>query len=132
MNSNPMISYFIASLTLCGLVFAGWIGGYEWFLNTGWLDISMCLFIFLVAVGHYIWAFYRPDIAWIGADNCISLGLLGTVIGLLIALPNVKDIEVATAGIAMALLTTGVGLVCNLLLYNHGYYLGLSEEEQLQ
>lgn len=132
MLKSNAVSYFLASLTLCGLVFSWWIGGYEWFRGTGWLNIIFCSGIFFVAVVYYVVSFSNPSLAWIGSDNCISLGLLGTVVGLVLALPEVGNIEAATQGIALALLTTGVGLVCSLVLYNHGYHLGLNEEEHLQ
>ena len=130
---NKTVSYFLASLTLCSLVFAYWIGGYAYFLSTGWLNVAFCSFIALVGTVYFVLAFRNPPVAWVGADNCISLGLLGTVVGLVMALPVAEtDKSAAFAGIGLALLTTGVGLVCNIILYNHGYHLGQSSEENIQ
>jgi len=120
--------YFIASLTLGLSILGVWLGGYTWFLGTGLLNIICCSVIFMVSAIHYVMAFSKPSLAWVGVDNATWLGFLGTIIGLVLGLPLVVDnIQLALSYIALSLITTGAGLVCGLVLYNHGVYLGLEE-----
>ena len=125
-------SNVLLSTILCTIVLMWWFGLFNWFIGQGVLVYGPCLFITAVASIYYLISYKYPEQAWIGADNCISLGLLGTIIGLVVALPEIEDINRAAQGISLALLTTGVGLVCNIILYNHGIYLGVSEEESLK
>lgn len=129
---NKSVSYFLASATICGLIYAWWLGGLDVFLITGYFNVIACSFIALVGAGHFLVSFYKPSIAWLGADTTISLGLLGTIIGLVLALPHISDIEYATKAISLALWTTGVGLTSSIILYIHGYALGAGQEESLQ
>lgn len=123
-------SYLLASLVSGGLAIGWWLGGLEAFLATGLLNVASCTFIALVAVVTFVMAFWRPDVAWLGADLNVRLGLLGTVAGLVFALPNVRsgDTDAIVMGIALALLTTGVGLVGSIVLFVHGWFLGLRGE----
>lgn len=122
------MSYLLASLVSGAVAIGWWLGGLELFMATGLANVVFCSAIAAVAAGAFVGAFWRPDIAWLGADNCLSLGLLGTIAGLIFALPHVSDTASAVVGISLALWTTGVGLVGYMVLYLHGWLLGLEGE----
>lgn len=125
------ISNWLASLTLCILVYGIWLGGIDILISTGIYNTLGCISIFLVGCIYYVLGYKDPPKAWIGANNCISLGLLGTVTGFIWALSDFNDQEQVIQAIALALSTTGVGLYCSIMLYNHGYHMGLGSNEHL-
>lgn len=128
---NKTSSVFTASILSLG-VYLYWLGAVDWAFTLDNVSFYSCLGISVIGLIYYIRAYWRPSDAWVGGDNCISLGLLGTVVGIIIAAYNFGSPEELFKGIALSLMTTGTGLICNLILYNHGIFLGLHEEENLQ
>ena len=122
----------LLSAVLCMFVLLWWFGLVNWFITQGILVYGTCLAILIVGAIYYVLSYRDPEQAWIGADNCISLGLGGTVLGLIIAIHNYPNTDLIVPGVALALTTTGVGLICNIILYNHGIYLGINSEESLK
>jgi len=141
--------WLFASLIVLGSVVL-LISGVFHLVNQG--DVTKISFliyaIFLIMsarVGYNSWTFYRTgkqawntEFGWFISETLFKLGLIGTVIGLIysttINLAQVDPTNPATlqmvlgalsTGMSTAMLTTGAGLVCGLLLrlqlYNLDY-----------
>jgi len=83
----------------------------------------------------------QEEIGWFVSDQCFTLGMVGTVIGFILMMSsfgsiNVEDVRTVQdaivsmgSGMATALYTTLVGLVCGILLKMQYFNLGLAVEE---
>ena len=123
---------FVVQTILIGIV--AWLGGLQFLLNNDKTFISLGIaLIWLVnslSIGFYI---YRKqitsDFQWFVADSCMSLGMIGTVVGFIFMLGSsfneidpsnmevMKEVISEMAkGMSTALLTTLSGLLATLCL----------------
>lgn len=129
-----MIWWLLTVIQLIGLGIAINFGAIEYLLETDLTRLSFVIFA--------IWAFttinigynsykkqYNHDLAWFSAEICMSIGMVGTIIGFILMLSgslgdidpsDVETMKRVIAGMAVgmstALVTTLVGLVSNILL----------------
>ena len=123
---------FVVQTILIGIV--AWLGGLQFLLDNDKTFISLGIaLIWLVnslSIGFYI---YRKqitsDFQWFVADSCMSLGMIGTVVGFIFMLGSsfneidpsnmevMKEVISEMAkGMSTALLTTLSGLLATLFL----------------
>lgn len=132
------ISYIAATVLLAGGLYMSFELGFLDYLWT--VDISklsfIILLILLVGVGLYGILLFKKrvsaekiiNLGYELSDTCMSLGMLGTVIGFIVmtismASSNVSNIDqvkqliqLTTTGLSTALFTTAAGLITNIVL----------------
>ncbi len=81
------------------------------------------------------------EVGWFASDLCLTIGMIGTVIGFIMMLANFSTIDVSNiktiedmikglgSGMSTALYTTLVGLVCSALLKIQYFNLGQAIEQ---
>lgn len=123
---------FVIQAILIGIV--AWFGGGEFLLENDRTFISFGIIgIWLInslSIGYYIFRKrITSDFQWFVADSCMSLGMIGTVIGFIFMLgssfENIDPSNVTVMksvisdmakGMSTALLTTLSGLIATLML----------------
>jgi len=122
---------YLPSSLLAGAVGSGLpLGWHEGLLAHVWSQDSLYICVLTVAVFAlcFVASLWRPYMAAAGGDLCAALGFLGTVLGFIIMLNGLGSSPDAAwglhEGLAIALYTTAVGLICTLILYVHGLLLG--------
>lgn len=132
--------WLLVVLTLSGCVVINYFEGFEFLWANDFTKISfviMGLFVFGSAmVGYKVFSYtrdeelgFRYEGEWLMSEHLLSLGLLGTVIGLLYTFIgsfqnlNIGNVEAAqqviitmSAGLGSAFTTTACGLVASMLL----------------
>lgn len=132
-------------------IIAGFLGLYQSIYENdkSWISFSV-LAIFVL---QSIWIGYQThnlrlkgtQFGWMVSDMCLTLGMIGTIVGFLmmlvggftIASGDAAGIQALLArfsvGLGTALYTTLVGLICSMLiklqLFNLGYALGQIKDE---
>lgn len=137
---------FLASVT--GTVLAYTQGFFGFVLKYDFSYISFVIFgcYFVMSIGNGLTSLTkinvkkRLDVSNFISESVVGLGLLGTVVGLIYmvfdslgseAASNIqKTIESLKFGLATALITTGVGLVCSLFLNIQSYIIAYELEEE--
>lgn len=113
-------SAFLLAAVGAGLVLA-WHQGLlaeVWANDTLWI----CSATVIVAALCFAASFRWPVYAGYGIEICPALGFLGTVVGFIMMLDSLgsdisADAWAMRGGLAIAIYTTAVGLVCALVLY---------------
>lgn len=137
---------FAASIT--GAVLAQTQGFFSFVLKYDFSYISFIIFgcYFVMSIGNGLTSITKINVKKrLGVSNFVSetvvgMGLLGTVIGLIYmvfdslgseAVSNIqKTIESLKLGLATALITTGIGLFCGLLLNIQSYIISYELENE--
>jgi len=123
---------FVIQAILIGIV--AWFGGSQFLLENDRTFISFGIisiwFINSLSIGYYIFRKrITSDFQWFVADSCMSLGMIGTVIGFIFMLgssfENIDPSNIVAMksvisdmakGMSTALLTTLSGLIATLML----------------
>lgn len=113
---NRTVSYSLASLTLCSLVFGWWIGGWDYLLSLGPVTAGFCIFIFFFAAFTFVLSFRIPTASTLGSVLCPGFGLLGTTVGITVAMQNTENPEMMLDAMGLAFHATVVGIFFMLLL----------------
>lgn len=136
MKYNPFLRWLLIVVPLAVIMFlAGQMGFYKelYLKDKSWLSYTT-LVIFVLST---VWCgrmTYRMDdkhieFGWFMSDQCLTLGMIGTVVGFLMMLTggvdpaHAKDISSVQSilakfsiGLSTALYTTLVGLICSMFL----------------
>lgn len=135
MTRNFMLWWLLAmtGFVIMG-VGAGYFQGIEYLLENDSTRISIAIAIITIAVtihvGYRIFNKNKDfDTAWFLADSCMSLGMIGTMLGFVImlsqGLSNIDSTDVSAMqsligsmanGMSTALLTTLAGLIASLFI----------------
>ena len=151
-NQLPFLRWLLIVVPLTVIaIFAHFFGFYESIYENdkSWISFSV-LGIFTLAS---IWigcqtkrlSLKGTQFLWMTSDMCLTLGMIGTIVGFLMMLVGGFSIQSGDAagiqallarfsvGLGTALYTTLVGLVCSMLLklqlFNLGYALGQIKDE---
>ena len=151
-NQLPFLRWLLIVVPLTVIaIFAHFFGFYESIYENdkSWISFSV-LGIFTLAS---IWigcqtkrlSLKGTQFLWMTSDMCLTLGMIGTIVGFLMMLVGGFSIQSGDAagiqallarfsvGLGTALYTTLVGLICSMLLklqlFNLGYALGQIKDE---
>ena len=126
--------WFVFVIQTIGLLVFAYMDGIQYLLDNDktflsliivgvWLSVS-------TAVGFFTWKkLQKPEFLWFASESCMTVGMIGTVIGFILMLgtslnnldpSDVESMRVAISnmavGMSTALLTTLAGLTATLLL----------------
>jgi hypothetical protein len=128
---NWWLLFVLQSIAICVSVY---FGSYDFLLENDSTYISFAIVgIWAVASVLIGWHTYRDEIAkemfWFTAESCMTLGMIGTVLGFIMMLGdslqnidpgNIESMKIAISsmaqGMSTALLTTLAGLIASLFL----------------
>lgn len=99
-----------------------------WQRDTLWI----CTMTLVIAAFCFFLSFWDEKYISYGMNICPSLGFLGTVVGFILmiqALDQGADVWGMRTGLAIAVYTTAVGLVCALVLYTQKIALRLDRKQ---
>lgn len=148
MNKIPFLRWLLIVTLMTIVAMAGFLGGgLPLLLGQGMIGVAICsvtlalLLIITIKCGILTYQFtatddmgkikqidISKDSIWFFADSCVKIGLMGTVVGFIIAISvlpsidftsigNVQSLMVKmSSGLSVALYTTLVGIGSNMLL----------------
>lgn len=120
LNPLNILSTFLALV----LVYLVWLGGVQYMLSLGPITYGPAAVVFVFGVFSYVYSFWKPSWANVAADVSLALGIFGTVIGLIVALPFIKsNPDLALAGISLGLFKTAFGILNYVVLTIQGWML---------
>lgn len=129
-----MIWWLLTVIQMIGLGVAINFGAIEYLLSADITRLSFVIFVIWILTTLNIgWNSFKKnydhDLAWFNAEICMSIGMVGTIIGFILMLSgslgdiDPSDVETMkrviadmAAGMSTALVTTLTGLVANILL----------------
>jgi hypothetical protein len=126
--------WFVFVVQAIGLCVFAYMDGIQYVLENDKTYLSIVIaFIWLLvslAVGYYTWKeIEKPEFLWFAGESCMTVGMIGTVIGFILMLStslgnlDPSDVEsmrsaisAMAVGMSTALLTTLAGLTATLML----------------
>lgn len=134
MNKSFMIWWLLTVIQMIGLGVAINFGAIEYLLEADVTKLSFVIFaIWVLTTLNIGWNSFKKrddfELPWFNAEICMSIGMVGTIIGFILMLSgSLGDIDPSNvesmkrviadmaAGMSTALVTTLAGLVSNILL----------------
>jgi hypothetical protein len=116
MNHSP--SYILASIFLCALAYSWWIGGLEYLSHLGMVTNGFITATSIVAVFSFIGSFWNHSASTLGSLLCPGVGLIGTAVGVSLALQSTGEQSnlMEALGLAIHATIAGIGFMCLLTL----------------
>ena len=126
--------WFVFVVQAIGLTVFAYMDGIQYMLDNDKTYLSIVIaFIWLLvssSVGYYTWKeIEKPEFLWFAGESCMTVGMIGTVIGFILMLStslgnlDPSDVESMRSaissmavGMSTALLTTLAGLTATLML----------------
>ena len=126
--------WFVFVVQAIGLIVFAYMNGIQYVLENDKTYLSIVIaFIWLIvslAVGYYTWKkFEKPEFLWFAGESCMTVGMIGTIIGFILMLgtrlnnldpSDTESMRIAISsmavGMSTALLTTLCGLTATLML----------------
>lgn len=134
MNKSFMIWWLLTVIQMIGLGVAINFGAIEYLLEADATKLSFVIFaIWVLTTLNIGWISFKKqndfELPWFSAEICMSIGMVGTIIGFILmlsgSLGNIDPSNVESmkrviadmaAGMSTALVTTLAGLISNILL----------------
>ena len=134
MNKSFMIWWLLTVIQMIGLGVAINFGAIEYLLEADVTKLSFVIFaIWVLTTLNIGWNSFKKqndfELPWFSAEICMSIGMVGTIIGFILmlsgSLGNIDPSNVESmkrviadmaAGMSTALVTTLAGLISNILL----------------
>lgn len=116
-RSNTL-SYILASIVLCATVYGWWLGGLEYFSELGVVTNGFIIGTAGIAVLCFLGSFWNVSLSTLGALLCPGLGLIGTAVGVSLALQSTGENANLMEALGLAINSTiaGIGFMCLLTL----------------
>ena len=114
--------WFVFVVQAIGLIVFAYMNGIQYVLENDKTYLSIVIaFIWLIvslAVGYYTWKkFEKPEFLWFAGESCMTVGMIGTIIGFILMLgTSLNNLDPSdTESMRVAISSMAVGMSTALL-----------------